>query len=167
MANGLLTFRLRDYSKEESSMTLNTGAVTAVSLPGLLTQIGTLRTAIDGMTLGVLASEQLIAFNTNLSAAVPTDENAQRERKWLVRYVDNLPFFDDPINAIPNEGFGKNFVMSIPTGLFVGTLLANTDLADLADPLISPFVTAFEAIARSPYGGTVDIVEIQAVGRNL
>lgn len=167
MANGELSFALRDYSKEQSGFTVHTGAVTAISLPGLLTQIGTLRTAIDGMTLGVVAKESLMAFNTALSAAVPTDENAQRERKWLVRYVDNLPFFDDPINAIPNAGFGKVFTFSIPTALFVGTLLPNTDLADLTDALIAPFVTAFEAIARSPYGGTVDVLEIEAVGRNL
>jgi len=167
MANGLLRFTLRDYSQETSGVTINTGAVTAISLPGLLTQIGALRTAIDGMTLGVLATESLKVFETNLSPLSPTDENAQRERKWLVRYADVTPFFDDPINAIPNEAFGNVYTLSIPTALLAGTLQAGSDYADLADPLISPFVTAFEAIARTPAGGAVDVLSIQSVGRNI
>lgn len=160
-------FTLKDYDKESSSWVFHTGAVTAVSLPGLLTQFGALRTALDAITLGTITDESMQVFNTRLANAPPTDENAQRERKWLLKYEDNLPFFDNPINAIPNEGFGRVFVSEIPTALFVGLLLPNTDIADLADAAIAAFVTAFEAIARSPYGGTVNVLELQAVGRNL
>jgi len=167
MAGGLGGFTMLDYSKERSSLSFHTGAVTAVSLPGLLTQFGALRTAIEGITLGVMNKESLMVFSTKLSNTPPTDENAQIERKWLVTYEDNLPFFDDPVNAIPNEGFGKLFQLEIPTAELVGRLLPNSDEADLADTGIAAFVTAFEAIARSSYGGTVNVVKITAVGANL
>lgn len=167
MANGRLSFSLRDYSKENSGFTIHTGAVTAISLPGLLTQIGNFRTAMDAVTDGVIAKEKLTAFDSNLSVAVPSDPTAHRERKWLVRYRDNQPFFDDPINAIPNEAFGETFWFTMPTAKFTAdTLLPNSDLADLTDPLWTAFITAYQAIARSPAGGTVTVYEIEAVGRN-
>jgi len=167
MAGEKLLFRLRDYSKEDSAVSMHVGAVTAVSLPGLLTQIGTLRTAIDGITLGVVGSEALTAFDSNLSTALPVSEDAQRERKWLVRYVDNLPFFDDPVNAIPNEGYKKVFTFEIACADIATRLNANSDEANLANAGIAAFKTAFEAIARSPYGGTVTVLKLIAVGRNL
>lgn len=167
MAGGLGGFTMLDHSKERSSFTFHTGAVTAVSLPGLLTQFGALRTAIEDITLGVMNSERLQVFSTKLSNTPPSDENAQIERKWLVTYEDNLPFFDDPVNAIPNEGYGSLFQMEIPTAELVGRLLPFSDEADLADGQIAAFVTAFEAIARSPYGGTVNVIKIVAVGANL
>lgn len=164
---GRLSFSLLDHSKEVKNTSLLTGNVTAVSLPGLLTQIGTLRAAIDAITLGTVAGEMLVAFDTNLSNAIPASELAQVETVWIVQYEDALPFFDDPVNAIPNEGFGKKFSLSIGTADLVGRLLPNSDEADLADAGIAAFVTAFEAIARSPYGGTVNVLKITSGGRNL
>lgn len=169
MAGGQGGFTIVDFSRERSSFRFHTGAVTAVSLPGLLTQFGTLRTAIEGITLGVMNSERLQVFDTKLSNTPPTDPSAQVERKWLVTYEDNQPFFDPPVNAIPNEGFGKLFQMEIPTADIetAGFLLPNSDQADLANVTIAAFVTAFEAIGRSPYGGTVNVIQITAVGRDL
>lgn len=163
-----LAFGFKDHSGEPSSVSMNIGAVTAVSLPGLLTEVGDLRTTIGGITLGTVASEQLIAFNTRLSNVSAADVNAARERKWLVVYEDITQFFDDPVNAIPNEGFAKVFTMEVPTADFSGThLLPNTDLANLADADIAAFVEDFETTARSPHGGNVNVVRIEAVGRNL
>lgn len=167
MANGQYSYDLIDHSEETSGFTVQTGAVTAVSLPGLLTEIGTFRGAVNGIVLGNPFKESLKVFDTKLGNAAPADQDAQRERKWLVRYEDNLPFFDDPVNAIPNEGYGKVFTFSIPTADISGRLLPNTDFADLADTEIAAFVTAAEAMLRSPYGGTINILSIQAVGRNL
>lgn len=167
MPNGGLTFSFLDYDRESASTNLQTGAVTAVSFPGLLTQIGTLRTAIDGITVGTVSGESLYAFRTRLSNAPPSDPHAQRERVWVVHFEDAQQFFDPPTNAIPNEGFGKNFVITIPTADFSGDrLLANSEDADLAETSIAAFVAAFEAIARSPYGGTVNVTRIEAGGRS-
>lgn len=165
MAGETLRIGFIDYSGEQSSSSIHVGAVTAVSLPGLLSDIADYVAAVDAITLGTIRDDTLVAYSTNRSSLAPSDVNAQRERKWLVRYTDNLPFFDDPINAIPNAGFGQIFTFTLPTAdLASGNLLANTDFANLADTQIAAYVTAFEALARSPYGGTCEIINIEAVG---
>lgn len=165
---GRLGFSLLDYSREKSSLSFATGEVTAVSLPDLLTEVGALRSAIEGITLGVVSDESLSVFNTNLSNTPPTSPLAQVECCWLVTYEDNLPFFDDPVNAIPNEGYGRLFTLTIPTAEIAtsGRLAPNSDQAVLTETGMAAFVTAFEETARSPYGGTVNIVGIRFVGRN-
>lgn len=160
-------FTLMDYDREVATFSFQTGAITAVSLPGTLTQFGALRTAIGNITNGVIAGEGLYVNRTKLGNVPPSDENAQRERKWLVTYEDATEFFDPPTNAIPNAGFRQLFTAEIPTADPVGRLLPNTEEADLADPDIAAFVAAFEDIARSPYGGSVNVVRISLVGRNL
>lgn len=164
---GRLGFSMLDYSREKASFSLATGEVTAASLPGLLTEVGTLRGAIDGITDGTVSDERLTVFETNLSNTPPTDLNSQREHVWVVTYEDNLPFFDDPVNAIPNEGYGRLFNLTIPTADpdgGTGRLQENSDLADLSEAGMSAFVSAFEATARSPYGGTVNVLRIRYSG---
>lgn len=156
---------LIDYDAEVAASSFYTGDVTAVSLPGLLTQFGALRTAIEGITLGVTRQEALKVFDTRLSNSKPSDKEAQRETKWLVVYEDNLPFFDDPVNAIPNAGYLKIFTMEIGTA---DLSLLNTDsnTMNITSGAGATFKTAFEDIARSPYGGTVTVRQVQHVGRN-
>jgi hypothetical protein len=161
-------FSIMDRSRERSAFSFLTGDVTAVSLPGLLTQFGALRTATDAIILGVIQEEAQYVFKTKLSNSVPVDPNAQRERKWLVTYEDTTQLFDDPVNAIPNAGYRKVFNIEIPTA--DASLLPTdieTDFVSLAQAAIAPWVTAFEAIARSPYGGDVNVLTIEMVGRNL
>ena len=151
---------LRDWDKKIGDVQVNTGLVTALTLPGLLTQIGALRTAIDNITIGVVANEKQEVFNTILSQAIPSDPNAQRGNKWLVSYHDNTPFFDAPVNAIPNDAYLRKFRVMIPTA--DNSLLADNDtLLDLTAGAGLAFKTAFEAIAKSPAGGSVviDFVE--------
>ena len=169
MAGERLAVGFIDYSKEESSVGVGVGAVTAVSLPGLLTQIASYITAIDAITLGTVRDDTLTAYSTNRSSVPPTDPNAQRERKWMVVYTDNQQFFDPPTNAIPNAGFGKKFRIEVPTANFdlVDVFPTNSDEADLGQAQIAAFVTALEAMARSPYGGTIEVLSITGVGRSL
>ena len=168
MAGEMVTFSVADFGGEMSSFGVRVGVVTAGTLPGLLTQIGAIRTATAALILGTIQREQLVAFNSPLSSARPTNPNAQRERKWLVTYVDSLAFFDAPTNAIPNEGFGKKFQIEIPTAnLTTDLLLGNTDMADLENAAWIAWVNAFEAMGRSPHGGTVDVLDVRAVGRNI
>lgn len=164
---GELSIGFLDYSDERSSTGIHTGNITAISLPGALTNIAALITAIDAITMGTLTYDALQAYRTARGTVPPTDPNAQRERLFRVHYVDNLPFFDDPVNAIPNAGFGKPFHFDVPTANFGLTDLfpINSDEADLAQTQIAAFVTATEALARSPYGGTINIVKIVGVGK--
>lgn len=154
-----------DYNGETSSTGVNLGSVTAVSLPGLLTNIATLRTAISGLIVGNQRSDKLTAYNTTLNPALPTSTDAQVERKWRVVYTDTQAFFDAPVNAIPNAGFGKIFEIEIATA--DSTLLQNnSEYLDIDDTEGLAFANAFQAIARSPYGGTVTVQYIELVGRS-
>lgn len=155
---------LIDYNGETSRMGINVGAVTAVSLPGLLTNIATLRTETAGLILGNQKADSLTAFKSNLTNALPTDQNAQVERKWLVTYTDNQQYFDAPVNAIPNEGFGKTFTLEIATAN-AELLTDNSEFLDINTGPGADWATAFEAMARSAYGGTVLVSSIQLVGR--
>jgi hypothetical protein len=158
-------FTIRDNTGEVSRTQIITGDVTAVSLPGLLSEWGTLRAAIEGITLGVVAQESLYVFNTKLSNARPTNTNAQVERKWLVTYEDNTQFFDPPVNAIPNEGYKKIFTLEIACADLSPTLLQpNSDEANLSSGPMTAFVNAFEQTARSPHGGRVKVLGIRHVG---
>lgn len=161
---GRLGFTMIDNSREKASFSLATGEVTAVSLPGLLTEVGDLRGAIEGITLGNVHKEQLSVFDSTLTNAPPASELAQVETVWVVVYEDTLEFFDDPVNAIPNEGYGKLFTLKIPTADIVGRLQLNSDEADLTDTQIAAFVSAFETTARSPYGGSVTVRRIYHQG---
>lgn len=149
---GRMGFTMLDYSGEKSALAFATGDVTAGTLPGLLTATGTLRTAIEGITLGVVESERLTVFDTQLENVPPANELAQVESAWLVQY-------EDTVN-------GKLFNLTIGTADIVGRLLPASDEADLTNTEIADFVTAFEATARSPYGNAVNVTKITFVGRN-
>jgi hypothetical protein len=165
MAQPHYSLTLTDYEGTPGDVQVNTGLVTALTLPGLLTQIGALRTAIDNITIGIPAKENQTVFDTILSQDKPTDPNAQRGNKWLVIYHDNTQFFDAPVNAIPNAGYLKPFRIMIPTA--DNSLLADNE-KDL-DLTVNPglaFKTAFEAIAKSPYGGSVVIDSMEQTNVN-
>lgn len=162
MALGELKFGIRDNSREISKTQIHTGPVTAVTLPTLLSQIGTLRTAIEGLTLGVMASESLAVFETKLSALAPASTLAQRGVKWVVGYSDNQPDFDMGVGVILNEGYGKIFTINLGTA-DLSLLASGEELLDLTVNPALAFVTAFEATARSPYGGTVNVEYIRYV----
>lgn len=79
-----ISIQYRDYSGETKSIRLYAGEITAVSLPGFLTDFGALQAALDNVTLGVRASqswgEETIVSNER--AAV---KDAQIETEMLVR----------------------------------------------------------------------------------
>lgn len=164
---GELSVGFLDFSEERASAGIHTGNITAVSLPGTLTDIAAFMTAIDAITMGTITYDALQAYRTPRGTVAPTDPNAQRERAFRVFYVDNLPYFDDPVNAIPNAGFGKQFHFDIPTANFDLTDLfpLSSDQVDLAQTQIAAFVTAFEDLGRSPYGGTVTVTRIEGAGK--
>jgi hypothetical protein len=157
---GELKFTLRDNSAETGRVEIHTGDVTASSLPGLLTQVGALRTAIDGITIGVMAGEALSVFETKLSSASAASPLAQKGVKWTVGYADITAFFDDPVNAIPNAGYNKIFTQTIPTADLTLLPTGEEELDLTANPALA-FVTAFENTARSPYGGRVNVLYIR------
>jgi hypothetical protein len=148
-------FTMLDASGEKSSATIYNGAITQVSLAGFLTAFGNLRNAIDAITLGTIHKELWVGDSTVLSQVAPTNEFAQRELKWLVRYRGNLT--------------NKIFTLTIPTADPVGRLVAGTDRADLTNAQIQAFVNEFHGFARTPDSDqeTVTVLDITLVGRNI
>jgi len=148
------SFTFIDFSEEQSSMSFHFGPITALTIGAFLTQFGALRTATEAIVLGELGSDQWVGDSTNYAAAAPTDPNAQRERKWLVQY----------------EGTTSHTIynFTIPTANLAGTdfLVPGTDEADLTTTEIAAWVTAFEAIGKTPYQEAVNVLNIYAVGRN-
>lgn len=149
-------FQFRDWGRELSNVKIYNGPITAGTLPGFLTSFGGMRTALEGITLGIASNESWVGDSTVLSAATPASQGAQREKKWLVRYHDTVT--------------NKKYQLEIPTADEIGVaLLPNSDFADLTVTPMSTFVTAFNAFARNPDNdaNAVVIDSVQFVGRNL
>jgi hypothetical protein len=79
-----ITIQYRDYSGEVKSVRVFAGELTAVTLPGFLSQLGALESALDAVTLGVRSSTQWGELNIT-SNARPVDKTAQVETELLVR----------------------------------------------------------------------------------
>jgi len=164
MSGGLYTLTLSDYNGETSQAGIETGAITAVSIAGTLSDITAWRGAVENIVIGTSKSDTLRAYSTRISNALPSDKNAQVERKWMWQYDDITEFFDAPVNAIPNAGFGKIFEREIATA--DATLLAdNSEFLDLTAGPGLAFATATNTLGRSPYGGRIRVLSVELVGR--
>ena len=143
-----------DYSKEVSTSRVNTVVLNAGNIAAQTTAAGTYLTTVQNIILGNLTRTSLVAILTAFAPSFPTDVNAQRERKWLVRAFDGVTL--------------SRFQWTLPTADFSGTkLLPNSDFADMSETDIAAFVTAAEAFVRSPEGNAITILDMVGVGRNL
>lgn len=142
-----------DNSNEESGFSFNFGPITALTIAAFLTQFGAFRTATDAITIGSLVSDQWTGDKTIYTRVVPSDVNAQRERKFLVTY----------------EGVTTHskYDLEIPTADFTGRMVADTDKVDLTDTEVAAWITAFETLCKTPEGEAVNVLSITGVGRNL
>jgi hypothetical protein len=146
-------FSIIDYSEETSSFGFNFGAITAASLPGFLTQFGNLRTALDGIIKGVIGKEQWVGDNTVLTNVPPADNTAQVELKFLISFEGNTS--------------KKKFRREVPTP-DTAFVIPGTDKVDLTAAPVASFITAFEAIGRTPDDDTetINVLDMTLVGRN-
>ena len=142
-----------DYSNEPSTTSTYIEALTALNLSDWLSDFGDYKNALNGICLGVMTGDMWVGDKTKYNALPPSDVNAQRERKWLVHYQGTTSF--------------SKYTLEIPTADFTGRLLDGTDLADLTDTEMAAFVAAFEVMGRTPEGEFVEVLYIEAVGRNL
>lgn len=147
------TVTVRDYSSETSTTRLNFGAVTAVSIAGLLTQWGSWKTALGNIILGVLGKETLVMDSTVLDNDSPTASDAQVELKFLFTYEGDTS--------------KKKFRFEVPTP-DTSKVLPGTDIVDITDSDIAAFITATETLGRSPDSDTetITVLDARLVGRN-
>lgn len=157
MAKGKLS--VRDNSRELTRMEINLPLITVDAIGQILTDWGAYKTATAAIIRGVLAKEIITLDEQNLSALSPASTEAQRGVKWSIQYADTTEFFDPPANAIPNAGYQEIFTNSLGTANL--SLLTNGDEElNLAAGVGLAYKTAFEAIARSPYGGRVTLLRV-------
>lgn len=148
-------FALMDYSESVASFRVYFGAITAVSLPGFITQFGALRSALDGITLGTIKSERWVGDEVVLNNIPPSDSMAQNKLKWLV-HLENLTG-------------GNRFTFTVPTpDLSLATVNQyGEQFANLDAPEIQAFITAVENLVADPVYGHEDCVvtEMEIIGR--
>lgn len=155
-----LALSYRDATGEIGTMKVFFNEITAISLPGLLADIGDLTTATDAITLGIRAKESWGEV-TIVSNDTPTNPAAQREAKLLVQYrgvTTEAPY----TLTIPSVDFST--LVFLPGG---GDAVAFTS-ANGASAAIIAWVTAFEALASAPddEAEAVEVVGMRFVGRN-
>ena len=126
---------LVDFSNEKAVTSVYVAAYNVITNPNLLTTlIPTYRAALADITLCEITSSNLNWFNTKFNATLPTDPNAQREDKWLVRYQDNVNF--------------ALYRVEIPGAKRSIGMLPGTDLLDLTGAEAVAYVDAFQAMAQ-------------------
>lgn len=125
--------------------TLNTGNITAQ-----VAAVATLRAAIEDVIAGELQKETIQAQITQVSTAVPSDENAQRELKWHVTMREAVT--------------GNPVSIEIPCALVTGLLDPNGEDM-VAGAVKNALIAALEAVALSNDGNAVTVERIYLVGR--
>jgi len=149
-------FQYLDYSGERESITVYANEITAISLPGLLTEITALQTALNAVTLGNLAKTSF-GNEEYLTNTRPTDKNAQIETQLLVRCMDSVT--EQPFSfRIPTADYTAFNYASPPAGDQVILSGAGATAATTA------LVTALEAFS-SPFneGNTMTVLGIEIV----
>lgn len=147
-----ISLSVRDESREISTQQLEITQLNAGNYVAQNALIQTLITATENLMLGVISREAVIAELT-INAAVPADPNAQRERKWVVWYTDDVT--------------GDEYRTEIPTAdITGGHKIAFEDTADLTNADWVAYAAAFEAVVRSHDGNAVTVRRAKHVGRN-
>jgi len=154
------SIRLGDVSHESSSMEVYTGAVTAVSIGGFLSDLGDLQVATAALTIGTVRQQSWTGDLTTVSNDWPTDPAAHRENKLLVTYQDTVT--EEPFTlTIPTIDFTKLvFIPFAGDNVYFEGANASAELA--------AWTAAFEAIGRAPNNDqhTIEVISARYVGRN-
>lgn len=140
-----------DYTNEVSSSNFRGIDLSGANFDAQEALVDALQTAIDNATLGTIFAGRIEASTFSGPKTLPVDENAQRERKWLVSMVDAV--------------VGSPLTVEIPCA-DLSLLEANSDKMDVSAGAGLALVGAIEAYHRSVAGNAVSVVEIRHVGRN-
>lgn len=161
--SSLYSVTYMDHNREKSTVSVAIPTVGALNFDSTIVLINALLAAAANIAGGVI-NNRVLSIPQAPSGAVPATEIAQREGKWLIGYTDTQA---ELAAGVANPLFGKRYTTSLAAADLAGNLSPNSDFADLDDGgVVAAFVTAFEAVARSPAGGTVEVNYIKHVGRN-
>jgi len=152
LTSGLATVNLIDFSgetQEHSFGVITPSAANFVAQEALYdAYVAALLNISDLLVLRKVWGKQARTSPADL----PLAADAQREKQWLVQYVDNTT--------------NQRATFRIGGAVYTGNLLARSDHADLTATDIAAFKVAFEAFAKSVAGNAVTINDIVVVGKN-
>lgn len=157
MAYSLVNLLYRDYEAQKSTVTFMGVAVTGANY---VTQQGLesdLIAAVEGISVGLLKKQQRVSYELENAGEGAASPAARRELKFEVHFH--------------YEGTTKTGRLEIPCPDLTLTSTTEKGKADLANPAVAAFVTAFQAYQK--YTDDADVAhaavvdEILIVGRNL
>lgn len=150
------TFTLIDHSGEQSQVAVWTPDLDALNIAGYISTapgsaLGDLKSAIDDLTLMNEVVISVGAARITSPPTLPADENAQREQKLLIKYVDTIT--------------AKKYRFTIPGIDRALVAQAGTDVVDfVGNALVAALVSAFEADFVSELGNPVSVYGASLIG---
>jgi len=157
MANSMYSISILDYDGQSSNLSVNLTDLTVLDIADVLIELGDLKNAITGISVGQLKQTVLVWDIDKVAAPgqKAASNLAQRSNKWLLRYYDNV-----------TKG-----VYSVEVPCANLTLKSeHSDRVDLTTPPAGAWTTLktkFETTVRSPMGNNVTLLEAVAVGRAI
>jgi hypothetical protein len=152
---GQVTLSFKDFDNEATSVSFPTSDLLDTNIASEYTEALALQSAVVGITLGNLVRRTHVALSSPQGVGRSTDPQAQREAKALVSYYDDTTF---KIAEVTIPTIDLSLMMDDHPGFFY------LDGVSGEDPLITAFVTAFEATVRGPDGNAAVISEIYHIG---
>lgn len=149
---GKYSLSLVDYSKERSAAGMHLPAYTAANFVAQEALVATLKAAIIATTLMNWTTDTRTVDVLKQAIVYPTDQDAQREKKWLVRATDDVT--------------GKPVQFEIP-GADLTLLQTASDAMDIAAGSGLALKNAIEAVVVSDVANAITVGDIVYVGRNL
>lgn len=149
---GKFSITYKDYNGESSAASIPIPTITDGNIATITPQLGSLETAISGVTVGRVSREVTQGNVVDNGDSPSSDPLAQREIKWLVTLVDTVT--------------GDTLRREIPTA-DLSLLANNVDTLDLTAGAGASLKAAVEAVAENPEtGNSVIVTEVRFVGRN-
>lgn len=154
---GKTTITYLDASGEQSSFQIGTPTLNVGNIENFTSEVATnayadLVAAIDALTLMTRQKGTVTAKATEYINGAPADQNAQRERKLLLKFQDNVT--------------GLKGTCTVPGVNLSLVAQAGTDAVDLAQAQVAALVTVLEANYVSNAGNAITFYEARHVGRN-
>lgn len=140
-----------DYDGEKSVAEFRGVSMGAANFDAQVTLQDALETALLPFTRGTKHRRARVASEAILSSALPADQDAQRESKFLIRYHDNVT--------------GKKLRTEIPCADLT-QLDINKGVVSPSDAQYIALKAAFEAFVVSEVGNAVVMDSVTHVGRN-
>lgn len=153
------TLTLKDYDGERSGTRFNTVEITAANIDAQVAAFGTLRVALEaimyqGWYAGAIVDEVYSA------APVVTDQNSQREIKWVFN-VEDIQGNIYKANEIPCAKL--DILENASKYIYKNKTVAVTTAA----AAVQAVVDAYEAFAKDKFGNALVVVDIYQAGRNI